>query len=730
MAGPRVAALVLVGLATLGTTIAMAQDLRGFFNSSYGVSKSTSSEGARTEFTNDRQSLDLNWNKAVTPFLNYRLTLRGERSDSTATTNGTSSDTSTTLVQPLADFSLASPGYSLNAGMRLREQFTESSTSQTSEDLQLSERNYFLRFFYAPQDLPSASFTVDRTTLVDDRNTQDTVTTRYQASTQYALKDVTGGYSFTRFVNEDNIDRRTRTQDAHLGNLGYSSVLFGEHLALQANATASHTTTTEEFFAPGTTVVTLALRRGLSAGPDASPENSSACNPPAPCPADAVVTAPGLESGAGNVPLASMVAVGFELAAPAAVGRIEVSVAPAPPPSPPPTLPDNLGSFISFSVLFTDDPTLVTWTMLGGVSQTYDAAQSRFVLTFPATTARFFKVYVSTNSYLISVVTATGITAGNTVDVEAGDTRVSRTLTGAFSGGVAFTPVKWLTASYNLSLSGNRQEPEEVASWSGSHAANVTVQAHRLLTMSGTYQYSFSGSDQPGFLPTTTTSYALALGSVPLPTLTTSLTLSRAENHIDEELQNRSNAASLTASAKVFPKLNADSTLTVTRAEDFTVGVETFGQGASINLNAQVLPRINTVFNYSVQRQETSPAPEGQDAVAVTHAIGGGTTYTLSRVVNFTTRFDYNVAPAGTAFSQSYKIDWIPTQKASLFVSYRKTTQSAESVESGSDSITANVRWNVSRYLDLSANASYARTDTGGIVVDVQSFNVSAGFRF
>ncbi len=712
----------------LGAEPATAQDLRGFLNSSYSLTKSTSSDGGQTEFSTDREALDLNWSKVVTPLLRYRLTLRGERSDSstrtTSTGASTSSDATTYLVQPLADFTLASPGYSLNAGIRLREQFTESSTNETSQNLQLTDRNYFLRFFYTPQDLPSASFTFDRTTSVDDLNTRDTVQTRYQASTQYALKDLSGSYAFTRLVDENNIDRRARTQDTHLGNLGYSSSLFGDRLNVQVNGSGSHTTTTDEFFAPGTTVVNLSLVRGLTAGVDLSPDTSPPC-PAAPCPPEAVVTAPGLSTGAGSVALTQFVSVGFELTAPGSVSQIGITVAPVPPF----TLPDNLGSFITFRAFFTNDTTLATWTEIAGVAQTYDPIQRSFSLTFSATTARFFKAYVSQNPFGSQVI-ATGITGGNTAGVDVGQEQVRKVLSGAFNGGLTFTPVRWLSASYNLSLNGSRQQPEDITNWSGTHAANLTLRPHRLLTASGTYQYTFNESDQPGFLPTTTTSYGLTFGSVPVPALTTALTFSRSEGRLDDDLQNRSDSASLTAFAKVFPTLTADSTLTVAKADDFVTGPTTLSQGAAFNFNAQVLPRINTVFNYSVNRQEASPAPVGQDAETITHAIGGGTTYTLSRVVNFTTRFDYNIAPTGTAFSQSYKLDWIPTQRVSMFVSYRRSTQETQDVEGSSDSITGNLRWSVSRYVDLSANASYTQTATGSTVLEVQSYSVNAGFRF
>jgi hypothetical protein len=700
---------------------ASAQDLRGFFNSSYSVTSSKSEQGTtstRTDFVTNDESLDLNWNKAVTPFLGYRLTLRTERTGSTTTTDNVKTNSDTILLQPLGDFTLATPLYSLNAGLRARELFTE---GNTAEPAHLSDRNYFLRFFYTPANLPTASFIIDRTTSVDDHHTRDNNDTRYQFSLQHTISDFIGSYNFSRDVNEDHLVERTRTQDSHVGNLGYSSLWFGDHLAVQSNLTVNHTTTTDEFLTLGTQVVSRTLNRGLRADVDPTPQNSADVP---------VVTAPGLSAGGGNVPLPLFASVGFELTVRSAIGEMEITVAPEPPF----VLPTNLGSVVAFRVFATDDATLVNWTEVTGVGQAYDPLQSKFTLTFPSTTARFFKAFVNANAFG-ALVKATGITTGTTINVTQGQQRVQTNLSGTYIGGVVFTPVRWASASYNITLSGSLQDPEHFTTWTVTHAGNVTLQVHRLLSVGSTVQYTSTTSDQPGFEPTTSTSYTLNLGSNPLPTLTTALTLARTENTLGGSLQNRTDAANLSVAAKVLPRLNADSTITFSHTDDLLTKQVIYAEGFTLNLNAQVLPRVNSLLNYSVLRQDTSPPTVGQPQISVTHTIGGGTTYTLSRVINVSTRFDYTVAPTSTAFAQTYKVDWIPTEKTSLAIGYRKTTQQSDtlgggSISGGSDSLTGNVRWTVSRYLDLNANASYTRAVTGDSIQTVQSYNVSAGFRF
>jgi hypothetical protein len=159
-------------------------------------------------------------------------------------------------------------------------------------------------------------------------------------------------------------------------------------------------------------------------------------------------------------------------------------------------------------------------------------------------------------------------------------------------------------------------------------------------------------------------------------------------------------------------------------------------QALSFNLVMQVTPRISTVGNYALQIQETSPPPTGQRGTVVTNTLGGGTTYTLSRVVNFNTRFDFTTTSAGgTVLSQQYKLDWIPTSKTSMFVSYRTVEQHLLDASSNSDFISLNGRWNVSRFLDLAADYTFSHTTTSRppsprLAQDIHTFNVSAGFRF
>jgi hypothetical protein len=710
---------IVAALTLLPSGPACAQELHGLLSSSFSATQSKSSEGTTAEFQNLRETFDANWSSRLSPTLGYRLTLRGERVDGTSVLSSgdveTRTDTSSVLLQPALDVTLAAAPYSLNVGLRLRDQFTEDSSGGA---VTLSEQNTFLRFFYSPDQLPSIGVLMDRTTSTDDRSPapKDEEETRYQVVTQYSLGGLNLGYTFGRRVHEDRREERATTQDTSVGTVGYAGRFFDDRLSAQADLSLNQTTTVDEFFVAGTARLDRALARGLRADPDPTP-TSSADVP--------LVNEPALVSGTANVPLVLLSSVGFGLAASEQVTELAIALAPEPPF----TLPANLTAFLTFRVFFTDDPTLVTWTEVGGVSQAWDPVLSRFTLTVPATTARFFKAYVSRNDFGV-LVKATGIAAPVTTAVTAGSER-SRSTSGVTIGtGLAYTPVKWLTAAYNANLSTTSQEPESIESRSGTQTFSLTVRPHEKVTTTGTLQYGFSESNQTGAQDTTQTSYSLSVGWVPLKTLSTTLAVARNEDRIARELQNRTDAASVGAASKVFPGLNLDSSYSISRAENFVSTQEVFAQDLAFKMTAQATPWASMVGNYGIQVRETTPPPAGAEPRTVTHTVGGGTVYTLSRLVNFTTRFDFVSTPDGTSFSQQYKMDWVPTSKTSFFVSYFTTNAQFEDVETTSDTINLNGRWSVNRALDLSANYSFSRSTTGDTVQEIQSFNVTASLRF
>lgn len=711
---------------------ATAQDLHGLISASGGTTTSKTSDAASSEFTSLRESIDLNFNKTFSDLLRYRLILRGENQDSWDKVGGERNDTSSTLVQPGLDVTLAAPFYSLNFGGRIQE--TASRGTKQQEQM-LTDATMFARLFYTPEGLPTVSLIFDKTLSYDDQDprTRDTDITRLQIGAQYTYRELTAAYNYTREITEDKVGEATRTQDVHSGSLGYAKSYLEGRVTFQGTATANITDTVEDFLVPGTARLERQLARGLQADADPTPTDS----------ADFPVRSePALVSRTANVPLAVLSVVGFELTVREAVSEIRIGVAPESPF----TIPNNLNAFLSFQVLVTDDLALLAWTEVPGVSQAFDTFENRFVLTFPATTAKFFKVYVSRNDFG-GLVKATGITALATANVREGAERRTASKNASIAATLTVSPLRWLTIVYDGSLSGSETAPGSIETLSGVNTLSMTAELHRLLKATAMVQYTFTETNQEGATNSSGNNYSLTLSSTPLPTLTTALVLARTETRLDApllsftggELQIRTDAASLTASAKVLPGLNADATVSVARTEDFTNTTatreragrrETFTRGATINLNSRSSSRINSIFTYSYTVADTSLAIAGTPAQLTTHTGSLGTTYTLTRMVNVNTRFDFSNTNTGTSLAQTYRLDLNPTLKTSAFITYRRTDTDAGGIKSSSNTIAVNARWNISRHLDLGADSAFSDTTTGARMQSLQSANVTVAFRF
>jgi len=691
-----------------------AQELNGLLTSSYSAARSRTSEETRADFDNVRETLDVNWNRFISPVLGYRLSLRAERLDGSSLVTGggtqTSTETSSLLLQPGLDLTLATPGLSINGGYRLRESFRDETSQST---LRLSERNAFLRLFYNPEQLPSVSLQLERSTSVDNRHpvARDEADTRFQAGSQWTLRDLSLGYTFGRLVHEDHQQERTETQDSHVGTAGYAGRFFDDRLTVQTDLSMNYSRTVDEFFSPGTAQFDRALQAALQAGPNLNP-----------------LLGP-MVSFAPPFPLTPFSAVGFRLPASEAVTDIVIGLA----VSPACDLPGcDLRTFLAFRVFFTDDdPTsiLAAWTEVASVSPAWDSVQSRFTLTIPATAARSFKAWVSANSYP-GPITATAISAPTTVGVTAGSERSRSSRSGTLSTGLSYTPIKAVTVSYNMNVNVSRQDPEAIDTTSGSQTLSLTVRPHPLVTTTAIAQYSFNDSNQAGAVDTSLTSYALTAGWTPLTTLSTTLGVGRTESRTAGQVDNRNDTASLSAAAKVFPTLTLDSAYALSKGENFVSQQETIGQDLTFRVAAQMAPWISMVGNYGVQVRDTTPPPAGTNALSITHTVGGGTVYSVSRLVNFTTRFDYVSSSDGSSLASTYKVDWVPTSKMSFFVSYSTTQSQFGDAKSSTDAVTANGRWQLNRALDISANYSFSHSSTQSTLQDVQLFNVTASARF
>jgi hypothetical protein len=702
---------------------AQAQDFNALFTSSTSLI-SSENLGTTTDLESFAQTLDLNWNKTISPTLRYRLTLRSTDDRNQIKVDSDVTRTSATQVEPILDATLSSYAFALHGGYRARELF---SNGNNQDAIWLDERRWFTRLFLTPQDLPAFNFQIDRFTQENDINSVNQTDTRYQIGTNYEYGGATFSYVFSDRINKNIVAGQTRDQKNSAGTVGYTGNSLWGWLDVLAGYSINYTPIHEEFSKNGIAEVERQLSRGLKAAADISPLDSS----------DVPLTnEPGLVNGSASVPLDLNISIGFEqlLQPPKAVSKIRINLAAGPSL---PIIPDNLQAFLKFKVFISDKPdpnAINAWTEIGGFSQTYDPLESRFELTWPSSptpppTARFVKVWVDANLLGPSSILATKITALNLEPVTAGTKRDENTLSNNVSGSFTVRPPTrpWTISavSYDFNLSHSMQQPGAIRNISGTQTARLIAEPFRYLTSTFTYQHNFTDSNQEGNKAISADLYSLVLTSAPLSTLTSSLTLSHNDNRGNSKIETRTDMGSLNVSARLYRDLNVDSTYSLTKTQDFLTDQKTLTHSATINASALLTPRLNATLSYAIRWLQTEQ-PQ-QNTTDLTNSLNSSFTYTISRFLNLTARYDFLTSNDVTAFNQDYRVDWSPTPKLSGFVGYHRMQQDSNGEKTSSDAVNVNARWNISRYLNLETNFIFFTNSTGN---NLFGFSGRAQIRF
>lgn len=701
---------------------AESQNLDTLFTTTTNFTNSKSGD-ATTDLQSYTQTLDLNWNRIVSPPLRYRFTLRATDSRSVLDLNTSGAScvtscsertwTSSTDVEPILDATLSSGAFSLHGGLRFRELWTDSNKQEASL---LSERRWFARLFFAPEKLPALSFQVDGLTSRDDLSPRavDKSEMRYQFTSDYTYEGFNASYQLSKRINEDFAAGQRRDETNHLGSLSYSRNSIGGWLDVLGGYTIQYSPI-HETFSSGVKPdeVERHLTRGLKAAADLTPNDSS----------DVPLTdEPALLTGAALLPLDVNTSVGFEqILATDQIAELRLTLSPQAPF----TLPSNLRQFLSFRVFFSNDPTLVAWTEIPGVTADFNPLDpdhpNDFILKFPSKAARFFKAYVSRNDFG-ALINVTRIVAADLEAVAAGTKKNRTSLMHSFNGSATLRPPTKLwtisALSYDVSLNSLTQQPDSIRTTTGTHTARLVSDPFTLLRSTLTYQHSFTSSNQADSKDTAANLYSAVFTSAPLPTLSTALTLSRNDTLGNDKLETRTDSGNFNVTAQLYRNLNADSTYQIARIEDFLNDRKTLTQSGNFRANAILTPRLNALAEYTIRWSDTEEPQK--KTTELTHAISWSYIYTLSRFLNFNNRFDVLFGGDVSSFVQDYRVDWSPTPKVSIFGGYRRTQDSASGgKKTSSDSINANARWNLSSHLNLDGNFVVFKNSTGDRVYSI-----------
>lgn len=691
--------LLVVGLLVAPAGLAMAQQLNALATSSFTSSRA-SQGGNAVHLDAYDEVLDANWNVVVSPVLSYRLGLRAAESDSRSLSGSSVTTSQSATLEPTLDVSLRGPTYTLSAGGRLRRQFLDGNKSERDEP---GEMTLFTRLGWTPDGLPDVSLQYEHFKADDFRAplTRDLDEDRVRVATRYSLQKLNLDYSMNLTLSDDRLAGRERTHWQHQGSLGYSESLFADWVSVSLFYQPNYTSSTERFAVPsfGTSPRSLSSAfSGLEPNPATTDPIGAPLNPAPQLLDGDLTTGVPLLVDQPIGPKLGNTSVGFEVLTGDPVDTIRVVANPGFDPTQAPAL--------SFRVYQSGDR--INWTEVLGVTQTFNQSQNRFELTISSTTARFFKVFVATNTSLVPI-QAVELEALGPGMTTAGQKLTTSSLSQTLSGGLTLRPFAFSSLSYFVSVGDVRQDPGSRRSTNWSQTASLSATPHPLVTSTLSFTRAVSDSNQPGSLDTMNDSLSASASSSPLPTLTGSLSFAHTDAYRGGVKQTTSNGGGLSFTSQLYRNLNGDLSLTTSRSEDLVARTETTSYGTALNLTGTLTERLRATLGYTLGLTETST----QTGLRSSHSGNLNLTYAVSRVVSLGTRYDVANAGSSTTFTQQYRADWNPSARLSLFASYTRTDQFRPNQALATQNGAVTARWSLSRNFDLSLGYQYSRGITG-----------------
>ncbi|HSC70861.1 MAG TPA: hypothetical protein VLH58_05875, partial [Candidatus Methylomirabilis sp.] len=314
----------------------------------------------------------------------------------------------------------------------------------------------------------------------------------------------------------------------------------------------------------------------------------------------------------------------------------------------------------------------------------------------------------------LDFLTATQIEVFRPAAAGAGNRVTTGNLLQLVAGGLVAQPIEALTLNGNATYSTNSQDPSGRRDDTATYSVIATGTPHRLLTATGVYQATFTTSNDPQTPRTDARIASLTLSSTPLPTLTASLIGSRNEDETGGVLQDRTDSIGFNTALKPYRNLNVDFTATGSQSDNFVDDSRTRALTTALNANATLTPRLTGLFGYGFGVNEVTGGPTPSSTTTNVGFLSF--TYTVSRFLNATGRWDFTASEGTYTVGQQYRLDLIPTLKTSVFLTYLRTDQFTGTGTTNTNSLTLTGRWNISRYLDLNMTGSFTRGATGDTV--------------
>jgi hypothetical protein len=646
------------------------------------------------------QEYRLSFRQPVTPNLAVLVAAQGVRFDSRSEQDVRFDRRST---EPFLEVSYVRPTFN---GRLIYIQRNNDGTSPAD---QFESESLVGQFAWQPGVGPQYSLRVLDASNVADTSVfgRDIDTKAIQFETSYFRSHWSARYEFEDTGQENTVSGASLDQRRHTVRGTYDDLLLAGRLSLSADLRVSRTSQQEEGAEDTFLGEQLRASEGLFAL-DLTPAVGALLSVPTlvdgdfSTPATVPIIGSPIEIGGAN----TFRNIGADLGLSQAVSRLEV------------TVNTDSGPNVAWEVYHSPDN--LNWTRIGGETSRYERAPLfRYVIDFPQTEERFFKV-VNVTANPEPVVLVTEIRA--LVDVEVGSGQATNARVTFLT---RWTPVDRLTTSLALVYDDDRGSGRglpQTESRESSADALVSYQVTPTLEARGQIFVSRFERLQTPVLQRQEQRASAGLAWSPLPTAVTVFRFSRRDELEGSTLLRRSDTIRARGTTDLLPGLQVISELVYNSVDDRASAFTLRSIGWSETVDTRLTSRLSLFGGFSIKQFLTT------GTVSINQRVN--TYWRLRWIVipslSFTSDWNYGREDDFDSWTQRYSLGWAPGPRLTTSVSYN----SVQSRDLATSNVAGSANYRLNRFLNLFATFSRSSSERGVLATRVTNLQLGSAFTF
>ncbi|VAV83145.1 hypothetical protein MNBD_DELTA01-286 [hydrothermal vent metagenome] len=608
----------------------------------------TEKAGIETTSTTTTHNYSINFHKKLT----NTISLNGDLRWINTLVDNDGVETETKNAYPVFTLSYRPPA---QYNLRLGYNRTESAPSQGDR---ITTANLNAGFVLPASRLPSLSLSYNKSTTEDHATVQqvNTESTTIKGATSYDFTyreaDANVNYSYSLSTTEDVVGETTTTTPSHLFSTGIGrDFLDGKLKTSLRYGFDLRETTTESLGTASRFEQTVGATSGLEFGyPVGGPTPLTMTSEPQLIDNDR--SSPVVPSSVGDPSIDLSVSnwnMGLGFSSVQAIHELDLYVTTA--------LSSIVVNGYNFGWRVYSSNNNVSWTLIGGVSSTFNSVFNRFEFNFGETSARYFKVVNTLSPPVLGDIRVTEITALGYALATPKNSFTSTT-TRNFSGfTMTYTPTNRLNLGMSVNLDTTTRESDSAAndetknSRYGLNGSYVVIPKY--LNFASTYSSTRSAPSDGD--ESETNSYTSTFSTTPLDTVNGSFSYLFTESLLGGAVQSEQTSVNASAFMAIYTGIDLNLGATAGTTESPASGSETESMSYLWGLKLQPWRPLVILVNSNTSASDVKQ--NGASTSSTLNSLGMNISYTPSRKIYMSADFDFEPEA-----SEVYSLTWTPSR--------------------------------------------------------------------